>query len=219
MVDEDTSWGKAAIRFADAIRYRTKTAQKSAQDVSGRGEENAGAAGLAPDTLIGGTGLRPVIVPGIELLVINHQLAVKEIQLFDSGVAVRRIRGSRREPYEQADAVFLCIRREQFVGEAGRRFFPVRLGSWLWRWHDRLLACLRCDSPRKAFPQRCGWTQHIGWPGDERADDRTKHLHFLPAFRTRGDMSLHDRDFARRKGLQGVQEHQIQVVTVVLARS
>src|SRR6266850_41158 len=81
---------------------------RSAKDVSGGGEENA----------------RAVVIPGIELPVLDHQLAVKQIELFDSGVAMRRIVGARREPHQQADAVVLGIRREQLVGEARRRFTP-----------------------------------------------------------------------------------------------
>src|SRR4029450_2977387 len=68
---------------------------RSVKDVSGRGEENARTAGLAPDTLIDGVGLPPVVVPRIELLVVDHQLAVQQIQLFDTGMTMRRIVGPR----------------------------------------------------------------------------------------------------------------------------
>jgi len=78
---------------------------------------------------------------------------VKQVQLFDSAMAMRRIRGARGKPYEQTDAVVLCIRRKQSVGKTGRRFFPVLFSLPFWRWHHRLLARLQCDSSRKALPQ------------------------------------------------------------------
>jgi hypothetical protein len=68
--------------------------------VSGGGEENARAPGLAPDTLIGAASLRPVVVTWIELLLVDPQFSVQEIQLLDSPMAVRRIVGSRRETHE-----------------------------------------------------------------------------------------------------------------------
>src|SRR4029453_6611159 len=192
---------------------------RSAKDVSGRGEEDARTAGLAPDTLIRGAGLPPVLVPRIELLVVDHQPAVQQIQLFDAGMTMGRILGSRREPYEHADAAFLGIRCEELAGDARRPFFPFRFRHSERRRHYRRRARLGRDSLRKALPQRCRWAQHIGWPGGEGADDGTKRFQLLPAIRTRGDMSLHDETFARRKGLQGVQEHRFQAVPIVVARS
>jgi hypothetical protein len=62
--------------------------------------------------MIDGVGLAPVVIAGIKLLVIDHQLAVQKMQLFHSGVTVTRIVGSRRKPYQHADAVFLRIGRE-----------------------------------------------------------------------------------------------------------
>jgi hypothetical protein len=50
---------------------------------------------------------------------------VQQVQLLDAGMAVRRIVRARGEPYEQAHAVLVCIRRQHFVAEAGRGFFPV----------------------------------------------------------------------------------------------
>ena len=197
-------------------RGRT-TAKQSAKDVSRGGKENARTAGLAPDTLIRGAGVRPVIVPRIEFLIVDNQLAVQQIQLFDSVMTMRRIAGSGREPYEHADAVFLRIRCQEFAEYARRRFFPFPCNQWTGRWHHRHRARLRCDSLGKAFPQRDRRSQHISRPGDEGADDRTKRLQFLPAIRTRGDMSLYDGTLTRRKGLQGVQEHRFQDVPIVVA--
>ena len=86
--------------------------EKSKKYVFNRRKENARAAGFAPYTIINGVGLGPVVIAGIKLPVIDHQLAVKQMQFFDSGVAVTRIVGSRREPYQHADAVFLRLGRE-----------------------------------------------------------------------------------------------------------
>src|SRR5262245_2727829 len=108
----------------------TASADGSAKPVSGGGEEHARAAGLAPDPLVAGTGLSPVVVARIQLLVVDPELAVQQIQLFDPGMGVRRIGGPRREAYEHADAVFVGIRREQLEGEAGRGFFPLRFSPW-----------------------------------------------------------------------------------------
>jgi hypothetical protein len=86
----------------------------STKDVPGGREENARAPGLAPDMLIAGAGLCPVVVPSIECFVVYHQFAVKQIQFFDAGMSMRRIRSSRCESHEHADTVFFCVRREQF---------------------------------------------------------------------------------------------------------
>ena len=86
--------------------------KKSKKYVFDRRQEYARAAGFAPYAMIDGVGLGPVVIAGIKLLVIDHQLAVKQMQLFYSGVAVTRIVGSRREPYQHANAIFLRIGRE-----------------------------------------------------------------------------------------------------------
>lgn len=106
---------------------------KSAKDVPGGGEENTRAAGLAPDMLIAGAGQSPVVIPRMECFVVDHQLAVKQIQFFDSGMAMRRIRSPRCEPYKHADTVFLCVRRKQVAGDARRHFFPFRFKRSMWR--------------------------------------------------------------------------------------
>src|SRR5713226_9807911 len=80
--------------------------KKSKKYVFDRRQEYARAAGFAPYAMIDGVGLGPVVIAGIKLLVIDHQLAVKQIQFFHSGMAMTRIVGSRREPYQHADAVF-----------------------------------------------------------------------------------------------------------------
>src|SRR4030095_3927043 len=128
--------GSCGLQPTPAPFFRTRTEARpydreahSAKNVSGRGEQNARTAGLAPDTLIGGARLRPVVVPRIEFLVVDRQLTMQQIQLFDSGMTMRRIFGSRLAPYEHADAVFLRIRGEEFAGDARRCLFPFRFSQ------------------------------------------------------------------------------------------
>ena len=100
--------------------------KKSKNYVFGRRNENAGAAGLSPDTMINAVRLGPVVVAWVQLLVADHQLALKQMQLFNSGMAVGRIIGSRREPYQHADAAFFGICCELFAGDSRRHFLPFR---------------------------------------------------------------------------------------------
>ena len=74
--------------------------------------------GLAPDPMIDAAGFGPAVVAGMKLPVVDDQLTVKQVQLFDPGMAVGRIVGSRREPHQHADAVLLRIGREQLAGDA-----------------------------------------------------------------------------------------------------
>ena len=81
------------------------------------------------------------------------QVNVQQMELLDSGMAVGRIVGSRRETHEQTDAVVLGIRRQHFVAEAGRGFLPVWFTGGLRRWQYRRVPSLRCDPLCKAAPQ------------------------------------------------------------------
>src|ERR1051326_1285979 len=104
---------------------------KSKNAVFGGGEKNARATGFAPHPMIDAARFRPDVIARIKLLVIDHQFAVEQMQLFSSRVAVRRIVRPRRQAHQHADAVFCRIRGEHFDGDAGRRLFPFRLGGWL----------------------------------------------------------------------------------------
>src|SRR5437870_37520 len=116
-----------------ADRVGNEKELRSAEDVFGRRDEDAGAAGLAPDATIDALRLGPAVVAGMELPLVDHQLAVQQMQLLDSGMAVGRIVGSRRQPYEHADAMVFRIRREQLDRDAGRHFFPFRFRRPSWR--------------------------------------------------------------------------------------
>src|SRR5260370_34692409 len=94
--------------------------EKSKKYVFDRCKEYARAAGFAPYPIINGVGLGPVVIAGIKLLVIDHQLAVKQIQFFHSGMTVTRVVGSRRAPSQHADAGFLRLGRAQLPGECRR---------------------------------------------------------------------------------------------------
>src|SRR5260370_39634182 len=68
--------------------------KKSRKCVFGRRNENARAAGFAPYKVIDAVGLAPNVIAGEKLLIIDHQLAVKRMQLFHSIMAERRINWS-----------------------------------------------------------------------------------------------------------------------------
>src|SRR5713101_5807823 len=111
----DAGRGRDA-KLADGMAYSSvagymdvagRDNKKSEKYVFGRRKENARAAGFTPYTMIRAVGLGPDVIAGMKLLVIDHQLAVKQIQFFHSGMTMRRIVGSRREPYQHTDAVFL----------------------------------------------------------------------------------------------------------------
>src|SRR5260370_18846320 len=89
-----------------------KRQQESEKYVFGRRKENACAAGFTPYTMISAVGLGPDVIAGIKLLVIDHQLAVKQIQFFRPGMAVRVTLCYRRGAHQHADAVFLRVGRE-----------------------------------------------------------------------------------------------------------
>src|SRR5262249_60225960 len=57
--------------------------QKSEKRVTTGRQEHARTAGFAPHALVGRTGLTAVVVSGIELLVVDPQLAIEQGQLLD----------------------------------------------------------------------------------------------------------------------------------------
>src|SRR5687767_11186505 len=93
----------------------TRAERSENRVVDGR-DQDACAAGLAPDTIIDGVGLGTVVIAGIERAVVDHQLAVKQMQLLESGMPVARIFGTERESHQHADAILLRVRRKQLDG-------------------------------------------------------------------------------------------------------
>src|SRR5439155_12518652 len=77
----------------------------SAKDIFGAGDEDAGAAGLAPDALVARSRRTVIVVAGHELAFVDPQLAVEEMQLFDAGMRMRRVAGAGREAHQHADPV------------------------------------------------------------------------------------------------------------------
>ena len=67
-----------------------------AKDIFGTGDENAGAASLAPDALVARAGRTIVVVAREELPLVDPQLTVKEIQLFYACMSMRRVAHARR---------------------------------------------------------------------------------------------------------------------------
>src|SRR5581483_11616133 len=63
----------------------------SAEDVLGAGDQDAGAAGFAPHTLVAGAGRAVIVIAGKELAFVDPELAVEQMQLLDAGMGVRRI--------------------------------------------------------------------------------------------------------------------------------
>src|SRR5260370_1968388 len=99
---------------------------KSKNYVFGRRNENAGAAGLSPDTMINAVRLGPVVFAWVQLLVADHQLAVKQMQFFHSGMAVRGHTGFPADQYLHASAVFFGSCSRLLSGDCRRHFFPFR---------------------------------------------------------------------------------------------
>src|SRR5437764_6353560 len=164
----------------------------SAPNVLDAGHEDAGAARLAPDALVARSGRTVIVVAREELLLVDPQFAVEKMQLFDTGMRMRRVAGAGREAYQHADPVPIGIGRQQLAFDPGRDLFPFRLGPSLLavarRRQHRWLARLLGDTTRKTRLQRCRRTQHIGGPGDEPVDDRAEARHLALAVRARGEV-------------------------------
>jgi hypothetical protein len=133
----------------------------SAKGIFDAGDEDAGAAGLAPDALVARSGRTVVVVAREELALVDPQLPVKEVQLFYAYMSMRRVTGAGREPHQHADPVSLRVGREQLAFDAGRDLFPFRLGPASRRRRHRRFPGLLGDTTRQAFLQRGRRTQHI----------------------------------------------------------
>src|SRR5204862_6247869 len=150
------------------------------KDIFGAGDEEAGAARLAPDALVAGSWRTIVVVARHELLLVDPQFAVEEMQLFNARMRMRRVAGARREAYQHADPVPFRIGREQLAFAPGRDLSPFRLRPSLFasarRWQHWISPGLLGDAECKARLQRCRRTQHIGAPGDEPVEHRAQAL-------------------------------------------
>jgi hypothetical protein len=65
--------------------------------------------------VIDAAGLGPDEIAGLKLLAVDHQLAVKQMQFFDTCMAMGRVLRSRREPHKHRHAARLRIDRKQFA--------------------------------------------------------------------------------------------------------
>src|SRR5688572_1787809 len=129
---------------------RASCASGLAKDIFGTGNENAGAASLAPDALVAGARRTIVVVAREELPLVDPQLTVKEIQLFCACMSMRRVSHARRETYQHADPVPFDIGREQLTFDPRRDLFPFRIGPLARRRQHWLLARLLGDAKCKA---------------------------------------------------------------------
>src|SRR5215813_2278375 len=75
----------------------------SAENIFGARNENAGAACLAPDALVACSRRTVVVVAGEELSLVDPQLSVEEMQLFDASMRMRRVARTGREADQHAD--------------------------------------------------------------------------------------------------------------------
>src|SRR5688500_1674227 len=116
----------AAISLPPSRSSEAPASRLSAQRVFSTGHEHAGAAGLAPDTLVAGAWDRPVVIPGVELAIVDPQLAGEQVQLLYAGVGVRRILTARHEAHQHAHYVLFGVGREPLAGNARRDVFPGR---------------------------------------------------------------------------------------------
>src|SRR5205814_10531435 len=149
---------------------------------------------LAPDALVARSRRTVIVVAREELLLVDPQFAVEKMQLFDTGMGMRRVAGTRREAHQHADPVPFRVGRQQLAFDPGRDLFPFRLGPSLLalarrrqhRWLPRLLG----DTMRKTRLQLCRRTHHIGGPGDEPVDYRAEARFLALVVRARGELLL-----------------------------
>src|SRR6185295_10402871 len=176
----------------------------SAKNIFGTGDENAGAAGLAPNALVTCARCTVVVVAREELAFVDPQLTVEEMQLFYACMSMRGVSGAGRETYQHANPVPCGVGRQQLAFDPGRNLFPFRFGPLRRRRQHWLLAGLLGDAQREARLQRCSRTKQIGGPGDEPVEHRTEELDFALTVRARGDMRFRHGSLARRQRLSRI---------------
>src|SRR5204862_2172636 len=98
------------------------------KDIFGAGDEEAGAARLAPDALVAGSWRTIVVVARHELLLVDPQFAIEEMQLFCTRMSMRWVTSAQRQAHHHADPGSLHFGREQLAFDPGRDLFPFRLG-------------------------------------------------------------------------------------------
>jgi hypothetical protein len=89
-----------------------------------RSQENAGAAALAPNSVIDGPRLATDVVAGIKRLLVDPELAMKQMQFLGPRVAVRRIIGSRSKAHEHARPAPLMVHCKDLDKYARSDFLP-----------------------------------------------------------------------------------------------
>src|SRR5437764_10037293 len=102
------------------IAPQGRPAAPSAKDVFRAGDEDAGAARLAPDALVARPRRTVIVVAREELLLVDPQLTVEEMQLLDAGMRVSRVARAGRQAHQHADPVSFRVGREQLSSHSGR---------------------------------------------------------------------------------------------------
>ena len=160
---KETPQPAAASRFEDVRRFVRESCAPdgrtvphgivrrgaSAKGIFGAGDENAGAAGLAPDALVARSRRTVVVVAREELALVDPQLTVEEMQLFHARMRMRGVTRAGREAHQHADPVPFRVGREQLAFDPGRDLFPFRLGPLPRRRQHRLAS----PSPRRCEAQ------------------------------------------------------------------
>src|SRR5437763_11572441 len=92
----------------------------SMKDIFGAGDEEAGAARLAPDALVARSRRTVIVIAGHELLLVDPQFTDEEMQLFNAIMGMHRVAGAGREAHQHADPMPFRIGREQLAFDPGR---------------------------------------------------------------------------------------------------
>src|ERR1041385_804067 len=113
--------------WISTTRIPTSCASGSVQNVIGTGDEETGAARLAPDALIARARRTVVVIARDELAVFDPQLTVEEKQFFDPGMSMRGIARIRRETHQHADPMPFGVGGEELAFDPGGNRLPCRL--------------------------------------------------------------------------------------------
>src|SRR5579871_35443 len=176
----------------------------SAKNIFRAGDEDAGAACLAPDPVVPSSRRAIIVVPGHEPAVVDPQLAIEKMKFFHVRMRVRGIMRSGRETYQHADPLSFRVIRQELAFDSGRDLFPFRLRPRLYRRDHRRFSRIFRNALCKTRFQRGGRTEHIGRPADQTVEHRAKTLQFLPAIRAARDMALGRRNLRFGKCVSGV---------------
>src|SRR5688572_1551273 len=90
-------------------------------------DQHARAAGFAPDLLVGRAGLRPVVITGIQLSIVDIQLAIEQVKFFQPRMCVGWIVDAGIQAYQHADTVGPRITGKDLAVDSRRGLFPLEI--------------------------------------------------------------------------------------------